>query len=111
MGSNDIFKAVVGGPMRTMAVKDPLNPASSTPLVDMVTPAMVIADGDVGRIFGFDTVLEMDIVRWDPLTRSYFRYGTGIFPLLQPGDAVWIKPKLGYTAEIHQCRRTSTAGC
>ncbi|MCX6344485.1 MAG: hypothetical protein NT018_05350 [Armatimonadetes bacterium] len=98
-GKNDSFKLLVGGPMIVMAVSDPTTPATSTPLVDMITPAMVIADGDVGRIFGYDWAAQMQIVRWDPTTRIYFRYGSGSFPQLNPGDAVWIKPMISYSAE------------
>jgi hypothetical protein len=99
-GWNDGFKIQVGGPMRVMAVSDMANPSTSTPLVDMVTPAMVIADGDIGRIFGYDWAAQMQIVRWDPTTRIYFRYGNNSFPQLNPGDAVWIKPMISYSPEM-----------
>ncbi len=93
---------LVGGPKRTVAVTDPYSPASSSPLVDMITPPRIIGSSDVGQIFGTDLALDMQIVRWDPSVGSgmYFRYGaTSGFPALQPGQALWIKPKVTYPAE------------
>lgn len=94
------FRVTVGGPMRTIAVADPDYPGDSAPLVDMITVPKVIGSPDVGRIFGYERALEMQIVRWDPTSMSYFRYGTqGVFPDLQPGYAIWIKPLPTYPAE------------
>ena len=98
-GQNDIFKTVVGGPMRTIAVRDPLSPASSTPLVDMVTPAMVIADGDVGRIFGYDWVQEMAIVRWIRLQGVTSAMAPARSRCFSPVTLFWIKPKISYDSE------------
>jgi hypothetical protein len=65
----------VGGLMRTVAVTDPTMPDTSTPLVDMITVPKILGSPDVGRVFGYDSALEMQIVRWDPSSRTYFRYG------------------------------------
>lgn len=86
--------------MRTVAVADPAYPDESTPLVDMITVPKIIGSPDPGRIFGYERALEMQIVRWDPTSMTYFRYGTqGIFPDLLPGYAIWIKPRATYPAE------------
>ncbi|MGC8861720.1 MAG: hypothetical protein ACP5R5_02980 [Armatimonadota bacterium] len=93
-------KITVGGPMRTVAVADPDMPDESAPLVDMITPPKIIGSSDVGAVFGYERALDMQIVRWDPASRSYFRYGMqSVFPELRPGQAVWIKPKSTYPAE------------
>lgn len=98
-GQNDAWTTAVGGPMRTVAVKDATDPTSA-PLVDMITPAMEIASTDVGRIFGFDRAPLMQIVRWDPRMQAYFRYGSQTtFPDIAPGDAVWMKPKTDYPTD------------
>lgn len=98
-GASGIFELPVGGPMRTIAVDNPQNPDTSTPSVDMITPPMIIADGDIGRVFGYDWTSQMQVVRYDPQTTNYARYGNGPFPLLKPGEAVWIKPRTSYSAE------------
>lgn len=98
-GKNDQYVVSVGGSLRTIAVKDASSPETSIPLIDMITPAMVIADGDVGKVFGYDWAALMQIVRWDPLTKSYYRYGSSAFPIIMPGDALWIKPRMNYAAE------------
>jgi len=90
----------VGGPMRTAAVADPTRPSDSTPLVDMITPPEIIGSTDVGAIFGVERALDLQIVRWDPSARTYFRYGTsGTFPNMYPGNALWIKPRSSYPTE------------
>ncbi|MDH7602235.1 MAG: hypothetical protein QHI38_08825, partial [Armatimonadota bacterium] len=94
------FVITVGGPMRTIAVADPAYPDESTPLVDMITVPKIIGSPDPGRIFGYERALQMQIVRWDPTSMTYFRYGTqGLFPDLLPGHAIWIKPAATYPAE------------
>lgn len=95
-GRNDQIRISVNGPSRTIAVQEPSAPATSTPVVDMVTPPMMIGATSPGGIFGYDRALAMQIIRWNPSSSQYFRYDIGgVFPPLQPGDAVWIKPKLG----------------
>lgn len=103
-------QVVVSGPKRTIAVADPNAPATSSPLVDMITPPRIIGSSDVGQIFGTDLALDMQIVRWDPSvgTGMYFRYGaTSGFPALQPGQAIWIKPKVTYPAEAVSASQVS----
>ena len=93
-------RLIVGYPMRTVAVDRPSDPANARPLLDMITPPMVIGSPNVGQIFGFDRALMMQVVRWDPRVANYFRYGpVGPFPDLQPGDAVWIRPRNDYPIE------------
>lgn len=93
-------KITVGGQMRTIAVADPSMPDTSTPLVDMITVPKILGSPDIGRVFGYERALDMQIVRWDPTSKTYFRYGTqGLFPNLMPGEAIWIKPKSTYPAE------------
>jgi len=93
-------KITVGGQMRTIAVADPSMPDTSTPLVDMITVPKILGSPDIGRVFGYERALDMQIVRWDPASKTYFRYGTqGLFPNLMPGEAIWIKPKSTYPAE------------
>lgn len=93
-------KVSVGGPMRTVAVADPANPDTSTPLVDMITPPKIIGSPDAGLIFGYERAIDMRIVRWDPTIGAYVRYVVqGAFPALRPGDAVWIKPVSSYPAD------------
>ncbi|NLN77247.1 MAG: hypothetical protein GX139_13215 [Armatimonadetes bacterium] len=95
-GRNDQVRIIVSGPAKTVAVADPTKPETSTPIADMITPPMMIADKNPGAIFGWDRALPMQIVRWDPRIGDYYFYDQfGIFPDLQPGYAVWIKPKLG----------------
>jgi len=90
----------VGGQMRTIAVADPANPGTSTPAIDMITVPKVLGSTDVGRVFGYERALDMQIVRWDTASRTYFRYGVqGSFPDLLPGEALWIKPKASYPSE------------
>lgn len=90
----------VGGPLRTIAVADPSIPATSTPLVDMITPPRIIGSSDPGRIFGFERALDMRIVRWMPALGGYVRYDAqGNLADLQPGEAIWIKPKPAYPAD------------
>ncbi|MHB9035315.1 MAG: collagen binding domain-containing protein [Armatimonadota bacterium] len=102
-GVNDGYRLIVGGPMRTIAVKDPSRPedtTSDTPIVDMITPPMVIGSSDPGGIFGYDRARLMQVVRWDPQSNAYYRFGLqGSFPELLPGDAVWIRPKSDYPTE------------
>ncbi len=94
------IKIAVGGQMRTVAVADPTRPDTSTPLIDMITVPKILGSADVGRVFGYERALDMQIVRWDAGSRTYFRYGLqGAFPDLKPGDAIWIKPKSSYPAE------------
>lgn len=91
----------VGGQMRTVAVADPTMPDTSTPSVDMITVPKILGSPDVGRVFGYDLALDMQIVRWDPGSKTYFRYGLqGPFPDLSPGQAMWIKPRPSYPAEV-----------
>ena len=98
-GINDVVAVDVSGPSRTVAVADPTNPATSTPVVDMITPPMVIGSSDPGAIFGHERALQMQIIRWSPTASAYFRYGVGgLFPGLESGEAVWIKPKTTYPA-------------
>ena len=93
-------RLVVGYPMRTVAVDRPSDPENGRPLLDMITPPMVIGSPNVGQIFGFDRALMMQVIRWDPRVSNYFRYGpVGPFPDLQPGDAVWIRPRADYPIE------------
>ncbi len=95
-GHNDQVRVAVSGPSRTVAVVDPRNPQNSEPLADMITPPMLIGDKNPGAVFGWDRALAMRVVRWDPRSGQYYSYGQmGAVPELQPGDAVWIKPKLG----------------
>ena len=94
------IKLLVGYPMRTVTVDNPSNIAAARPVIDMITPPMVIGSPNVGQIFGFDRALLMQVVRWDPTVSNYFRYGpVGPFPDLRPGDAVWIKPRIDYPVE------------
>jgi len=93
-GHNDAVYINVSGPSRTVATANPLLPATAAPVTDMITPPMIIGSTNPGGIFGADRALQMQIVKWSPSNRSYFWYDIGgIFPALQPGDAVWIKPK------------------
>lgn len=93
-------RVTVGGPMRTVAVSDPTQPDDSAPAVDMITPPKIIGAPGVGQIFGHERALDMQIVRWDPGSKTYFRYGIqGTFPGLLPGEAIWIKPKALYPLE------------
>lgn len=105
-GVNDGFSVVVGGPMRTVAVKDPTNPydsVSDTPVIDMITPPMLIGSSDPGAIFGYDYASLMQIVRWYPALGAYYRFGaSGTFPGLKTGEAVWIRPKYSYPKESIQ---------
>lgn len=95
-GSNDQVRITVSGPSRTIAVANPLQPDTSTPVPDMVTPPMMIGSTSPGGVFGWDRALSLQIVRWSPSSGQYFWYDVGgVFPAMQPGDAVWIKPKLG----------------
>ncbi|MEN6358374.1 MAG: hypothetical protein ABFD83_14975 [Armatimonadota bacterium] len=102
-GVNDYFSVSVGGPMRTIAIKDPSNPddsAADTPVVDMITPPMIIGSSDPGKIFGYDNASLMQLVRWYPALGSYYRFGgSTTFPGLAPGEAIWIKPKSSYAKE------------
>lgn len=94
-GRNDQVRVSVSGPSRTVATSAPLSPETAAPVVDMITPPMMIGSTDPGKIFGSDRALTMQIVKWQPSTGQYFRYDLGgYFPPLMPGDAVWIKPKL-----------------
>lgn len=93
-GQNDVVYVSVSGPSRTVAVAVPENPDTSDPVIDMITPPMVIGSPYPDAIFGADRALQMQIVRWSPTAGAYFRYGVGgPFPALQPGDAIWIKPR------------------
>jgi hypothetical protein len=66
----------------------------------MITPPKIIGSPDVGLVFGYERALDMQIVRWDPGSSTYFRYGVqGIFPELKPGQALWIKPRSTYPTE------------
>ena len=95
-GNNDQVRITVSGPSRTIAVVDPLKPDTYTPVPDMITPPMMIGSTNPSGIFGSDRALSMQIVRWSPSSAQYFWYDIGgVFPPMQPGDAVWIKPKLG----------------
>lgn len=97
-GYNDELEVTVGGPIRTIATADPLNPDTSAPVADMITPPMIIGSSSPSNIFGADRALQMQIVRWDPSSRLYLRYtSSGIFPGLNSGEAVWIKPKVATT--------------
>jgi hypothetical protein len=103
-GLNDGFSVTVGGPMRTVTVKNPSLPgdaAADTPVAEMITPPMVIGSGDPAAIFrGYDRARQMQVVRWDPQTGAYYKFGLqAYFPELLPGDAVWIKPKSEYPVE------------
>lgn len=92
---NDQVQINVSGPSRTVATLNPLAPDTSAPVVDMITPPMMIGSSDPSKIFGPDRALTMQIVKWQPSTGQYFRYDFGgYFPPLRPGDAIWIKPKL-----------------
>lgn len=95
-GQNDQVRISVTGPSRTVAVADPLNPGTSAPVADMITPPMMIGSTSPGGIFGYDRAVTLRVVRWVPSSGQYFWYDVGgVFPALQPGDAVWIKPTLG----------------
>jgi hypothetical protein len=89
--------------MRTVAVKDPSNPDDSvcdTPVLDMITPPMLIGSTDPGVIFGYSDASLMHIVKWYPALGAYYRFGASItFPGLKPGEAVWVKPKYSYPKE------------
>ena len=99
-GENPL-KIMIGAPMRGLAVANSAAPDTSSLLVDMITPPMIIGSTDVGAIFGYDRALQMNVVRWDPAAKAYFRYGAvGPFPALLPGDAVWILPKSSYPTEV-----------
>lgn len=93
--TNDQVQIQVNGPSRTVATNNPLQPESSAPVVDMITPPMMIGSTSPSSIFGADRALSMQIVKWAPDVGQYYRYDVGgYFPPLRPGDAVWIKPKL-----------------
>jgi len=93
---NDQVRVTVSGPSRTVATANPLMPETTAPLVDMITPPMMIGSSSPSSIFGPDRALTMQIVKWSPGIGQYYRYDVGgYFPPLRPGDAVWIKPKLG----------------
>ena len=95
-GQNDQVRITVAGPCRTIAVTDPLNPATSTPIADMITPPMLIGATSPGAIFGYDRAIPLRVVKWVPSSSQYFWYDVGgVFPALQPGDAVWVKPNIG----------------
>ncbi|MCE5323441.1 hypothetical protein LLG46_09040 [bacterium] len=100
---NDSYTVSVGGPKRTIAITDPTDPDDSVadaPVVDMITPPMVICSSDPGDIFGYDNASLMQIVRWYPELGAYYRFGASTtFPGLEPGEAVWIKPKSSYPKE------------
>jgi hypothetical protein len=103
-GTNDVPDFIVlsvGGPMRTVAVADPGLPSTSKPLVDMFTPPMYIGNpltADAGFVFGYEHAIDMQIVRWDPASKTYKRYGISSPLELSPGDAVWAKPLDKYPA-------------
>jgi hypothetical protein len=102
-GVNDGANITVGGPMRTVAVRDASKPddvISSEPVVDMICPPMKIGSGEAGTLFGYTRANLMQIVRWDPESKDYYWYGlSGTFPTLQSGQAVWVKPKSSYPTE------------
>ncbi len=89
--SSDL-RVTVHGPTRVVATQDITQPATSTPVVDMVTSPLVSPNGDVGTLYGFDFARLSQIVRWDPTQRTYLWYGSTYFPTLAAGNAVWILP-------------------
>lgn len=99
-GHNDQVRITVSGPSRTVAVADPVKPETSAPVTDMITPPMMIGSTNPGAIFGWDRASAMQIVRWVPTASQYYYYDMGgVFPPMQSGDAVWIKPKLGNSSQ------------
>ena len=102
-GINDNASVVVGGPMRTVAVRgatDSDDLVSLAPVVDMICPPMKIGSGEPGALFGYTRSSLMQIVRWIPEYNQYYWYGvSGTFPTLKSGEAVWIKPKSTYPTD------------
>jgi|GEM_PF-5770578 len=101
--SPDYAVLSVGGPMRTIAVADPGLPSTSKPLVDMFTPPMYIGNpltADAGFVFGYQHAADMQIVRWDPASKTYKKYSISSPLELSPGDAVWAKPLDKYPVEL-----------
>lgn len=98
-GTNHLASVMVGGPIRTLAVENTTDPEHGTPSIDMITVPMIVGSTDIGQVIGYDRAMQCLIARWSPSSNSYFRYGVqGQFPALQPGEAIWIKPKTTYPA-------------
>ncbi|MCE5314587.1 MAG: hypothetical protein ABFD49_08205 [Armatimonadota bacterium] len=98
-GVNDCWSVVVGGPMRSVCIKNPAD-ADSASVVDMITPPMNIGSGDPAALFGATRATLMQVVHWYADSKKYLQFGVASsFPALQPGYAVWIKPKSSYPTE------------
>lgn len=89
----------VKGPTRVVATLDMSEPVNSAPAIDMVCMPLTAPNRDAGTLFGFDRSRLMQIARWDPVERTYLRYGDNYFPPLDPGAAVWVYPGASYPAE------------
>ncbi len=101
-GDSPVVIVSVGGIMRTVAVEDPLYPDASRPLVDMITPPTYIGSpdyADVGLVFSYDRAVDMQIVRWDPASKTYLQFGVVGSFVIAPGEALWIRPKTSYPAD------------
>lgn len=98
--SQDI-KVAVKGPTRVLATQDMSLPSTSAPAVDMVCMPMISPNKDAGSLFGLDRASLMQIVRWDPVQKTYLRYGETYFPALEAGSAVWINPNSMYPSETY----------
>ena len=96
-----VVNVEAGGPEMTFAVKDPAVP-SSIPLINMITPPMYIGlpdSADVGIVFGYQRAMDMQVVKWDPASKTYLQYGAGGSFAIAPGQAVWIRPKATISTE------------
>lgn len=93
------LKVDVKGPTRVIATQDMSQPVSSAPAIDMVGMPLTAPNGDVGTLFGFDRVRSMQIIKWDPVERTYLRYGDNYFSPLGAGAAMWVYPSALYPDE------------
>ncbi|MDO8683566.1 MAG: hypothetical protein Q7N50_08800 [Armatimonadota bacterium] len=68
---------------------------------DMICPPLAVESGDPADLFGrypddspgsVWVANSLRVTRYRPSTNSYVVYGVNPFPMLQPGDAFWIKP-------------------
>ena len=95
------LRLTVKGPTRVVATADMTQPVTSAPVMDMVTMPMVPFNYSVLNLFGSDRINLMTIYRWDPVAKVYLRYGSGTFPAVGAGTALWIKPAFSYPAETY----------
>ena len=85
-----------GGPQRTVSVENPLDPLTSVPLIDMITPPLFIGGSvSIVDLLNPDKTSEMQIAKWDPASHLY---STTSFSV-KPGEAMWIKPDMSYPDE------------